>query len=347
MSSRWVGLRRDYAAELKFDSKVTPSKLFSEVEKIGVVVSDHMVAAQPLPGSRFDLTFKSPAIRDRFLPDLESIPDSKLFTYGGYVIVNVFNVLLDIDDNIVRARLAKYGEVLAGRVCTFAERPSLFNGTRQYKMRVKNNIPSVLRIGSSNAWVSYVGQTRTCARCGATGHMASACDIIKCYKCLGLGHAAAECPNRVVCTVCEEEGHKLCPNSFANRANPTKRWSNVVAAKKVNPSSGPDSKKVESSPLTGFGGGGLPSFSVWSFGSCRGCEGGCFPFAVCSFKEREASSSTGFGGGRVFSFAVWGFSPYCSGGLSSHSVRILGLEWVGDVSLIVVWVFGPRHGIRD
>ena len=250
MSSRWVGLRRDCAAELKFDSKVTPSKLFSELEKIGVVVSDHMVAAQPLPGSRFDLTFKSPAIRDRFLPDLESIPDSKLFTYGGYIIVNVFNVLLDIDDNIVRARLAKYGEVLAGRVCTFAERPSLFNGTRQYKMRVKNNIPSVLRIGSSNAWVSYVGQTRTCARCGATGHMASACDIIKCYKCLGLGHAAAECPNRVVCTVCEEEGHnfKLCPNSFANRANPTKRWSNVVAAKKVNPSSGPASKKVESPP---------------------------------------------------------------------------------------------------
>ena len=84
----------------------------------------------------------------------------------------------------------------AGRACTFAERPSLFNVTRQYKMRVKQNIPSVLRIGSSNPWVSYVGQKRTCSQCGATGHIASACDIIKCYKCLGLGHAADECPNR-------------------------------------------------------------------------------------------------------------------------------------------------------
>ena len=78
-----LGQRHDCAAKLKFDSKVTPSKLFTELEKIGVVISDHMVAAQPLPGGRFDLTFKSPALRDRFLPDLESIPSSKVFTYGA------------------------------------------------------------------------------------------------------------------------------------------------------------------------------------------------------------------------------------------------------------------------
>ena len=32
-------------------------------------------------------------------------------------------------------------------------------------MRVKQNIPSVLRIGSGNSWVSYVGQNRTCSQC--------------------------------------------------------------------------------------------------------------------------------------------------------------------------------------
>ena len=184
---------------------------------------------------------------------------------------------MDLDDNVVRSRLSKYGDVLAGRGCTFAERPSLFNGTRQYKMKVTKNIPSMFRFGGENSWVSYVGQVRTCAQCGATGHMAAACNISKCYKCLGLGHAAAACPNRVVCTICEEEGHsfKACPNYFASRANPSKRWTNIEVAKGVNPPSRPVSKKEESPPSPVLVGED-PSFSVWSFGSCRGC-GGMFP----------------------------------------------------------------------
>ena len=102
-------------------------------------------------------------------------------------------------------------------------------------MRVKKSIPTVLRIGDRDACVSYVGQTRTCARCGAPGHMSKDCNFVKCFKCLSLGHNASVCPNKVVCTVCGDEEHnfKVCPNSFANRANPTKGWANIAAAREV------------------------------------------------------------------------------------------------------------------
>ena len=77
-----------------------------------------------------------------------------------------------MDDNIVHHLLGGYSEVLASRFCTYTGEPSVFNGTRQYKMKVKKNIPSVLRIGNRNAWVSYIGPSWTCARCGAQGHLA-------------------------------------------------------------------------------------------------------------------------------------------------------------------------------
>ena len=142
-----------------------------ELKKIGVVPKDHMVAAQPLPGTRFDLTFKLPAFRDLFLPGLKTIPGSQVTVVGSYTIVTIFHLNMETDSNIVKQRLSQYGEVISGRHCTFAEEPDCFNGTRQFKMRVKKSIPTVLRIGDRDAWVSYVGQTRTCARCGAPGHM--------------------------------------------------------------------------------------------------------------------------------------------------------------------------------
>ena len=78
--------------------------------------------------------------------------------------MTVLYVDMFTDERIVSRRLREYGYVISCKFGTHGPEPETISGARLYKMRVKKNIPTVLRIGGCDARVFYYGQTRTCAR---------------------------------------------------------------------------------------------------------------------------------------------------------------------------------------
>ncbi|KAJ8037855.1 Zinc finger CCHC domain-containing protein 3 [Holothuria leucospilota] len=149
------------------------------------------------------------------------------YTNSATTVVTVLYVPHELDDNVVRFVLGKYGNVVCGRFVTFADYPHVYNGKRQYQIQLHSDIPSSIRLGGRNCWVRYYGQPRTCLKCGGKGHNVKDCQETVCFKCQSLGHIAKECVAEIKCSVCEKVGHshKECPVSFANKINPAPlRW---------------------------------------------------------------------------------------------------------------------------
>ncbi|XP_022109643.1 uncharacterized protein LOC110989509 isoform X4 [Acanthaster planci] len=199
--------------------------------------------------------------------------------FNDIVIITIHYISMCIHDSIVRSILSEFGEVIAGRFTTYGDNPTVFNGTRQYKMKLTKPIPTVLRIGDRNAWVSYPGQIRTCARCGEQGHYARDCTNTKCFKCLQIGHVAGDCPNQVICTICRMEGHsfRYCPKSFAKAVQPDRAWSSVSS----NPSTS-SGDQVAIAPDASSKEKGLKELPA---GKCLKCKQSAGPFhpSICCF----------------------------------------------------------------
>ena len=204
--------------------------VFALLERYNVDLED-VEAVQMLPGQKADVTFKTEiameGARNRMNGDQRLI----CIPYESRVkIVTILHVAHEVPDDEVKFILARYGDVKASRRLVYKDHPTIFNGSRQYRMEVNQNIPSTITLGGRSCWVRYSGQRRTCHRCGQIGHESKECTEIKCFKCLEMGHVARECPNLAVCSICLESGHRAhsCPKSFANRCKPTKEWEKVA-----------------------------------------------------------------------------------------------------------------------
>ena len=89
----------------------------------------------------------------------------------------------------------------------------VLNGVRTARMRLSSAIPSLIRIASEAMFVSYLGQPKTCQRCGEEGHMAQGCKKPHCYNCEAPGHVESDCDFDPLCGIFLQSDHNVseCP----------------------------------------------------------------------------------------------------------------------------------------
>lgn len=135
-----------------------------------------------------------------------------------------------IADSVVTAALQRHGEVIKGRRCVYPEYPEVENGRRQFLMKLKSPIGSLLRFGITSFSVAHKGQVRTCYKCGENGHEAWGCKKEVCYRCGEMGHQLVNCTGDAQCVSCGEKGHihTFCKKSFANKVKLGYMWEVVT-----------------------------------------------------------------------------------------------------------------------
>lgn len=100
-------------------------------------------------------------------------------THAGFGIrtVRIFELPFEVTAEQINDVVSSYGTVLSN----IAERWSgahkfpVFNGIRQLKVDLRRHIPSYIDVCGYRAIVMYEGQPKTCAGCGATGHVRAQC----------------------------------------------------------------------------------------------------------------------------------------------------------------------------
>ncbi|KAK3909280.1 Transposon TX1 uncharacterized 149 kDa protein [Frankliniella fusca] len=96
----------------------------------------------------------------------------------GLRYVRVRNLPLEAGEEELKKILSEYGRVLEcvreqyGPKSVF---PGVLTGVRVARMQLRRHVPNYLRVANCEVYVEYVGQPRTCQRCGSTGHLRAAC----------------------------------------------------------------------------------------------------------------------------------------------------------------------------
>ena len=92
--------------------------------------------------------------------------------------VSIRNAPFEMSDEALISLLSRYGKVQNMRNNRYAHGPfeGKLTGVRTATMQLKENIPSSITFHGYTISFIYNGQTRTCYRCGSTGHMIKDCD---------------------------------------------------------------------------------------------------------------------------------------------------------------------------
>ena len=195
--------------------------MFAVLKSNRITVTGEIDALRVLQArNTFNLRFKTDVARAKGVVALGAVEGLTVTQYERTVMVTVLHVNLEVPQGRVAEVLGRYGTVLDERMSTYAEYPTVLTGIRLFRVELKEDIPSFVFIGGLKAHIRYLGQPRTCFRCGEGGHEARVCPNKRCARCFRVGHEAASCSNKVVCTLCGKEGHVLraCPSSYSAKA---------------------------------------------------------------------------------------------------------------------------------
>ena len=78
--------------------------------------------------------------------------------YERIAIVTVLHVNYEVPQSVVAVALGRYGRVLSQHMPTYLEYPTVKTGVRQFRIDLKEDIPSFLYVAGLKAHVRYRGQ---------------------------------------------------------------------------------------------------------------------------------------------------------------------------------------------
>lgn len=177
-------------------------------EEIGVSVQDLRSVEYEFGSMRIFLKFKSGEKIDGILEKNNGERKMKLdngevtkvmLTSNGHGIktVRVKNLPSEICDSELRKVLSEYGQVgpieheKYGPKSYFA---GLLTGVRIVRATLQKNVPSYIKVGGEEAYVTYFGQAETCHSCGQIGHKRAGCPTKKQRRSTYAGRLAARTP---------------------------------------------------------------------------------------------------------------------------------------------------------
>ncbi|MBN3295130.1 ZCHC3 protein, partial [Amia calva] len=227
--SREAGAETAALTRLEFSRSVLQRGLGFAPSELNCVVK--------LPGPRdvFEVSFKNPHVLECFwniyrekkecLPLSDFVVDALTDREIKIVTIQFYNEAVAEYD--VEVWLRRHCEILSESKRVNDE-DGVWTGARRWQVRLQvevaaiggvRHLPSTVVLGANRGLVFYHGMPKLCRNCGALGHLAAACTVIKCKVCGG-EHLTRACKQERACNLCGGGGHlfRNCPSSYANRA---------------------------------------------------------------------------------------------------------------------------------
>ncbi|MBN3298540.1 ZCHC3 protein, partial [Amia calva] len=189
-----------------------------------------------LPGPRdvFEVSFKNPQVLESFcsiyrekkncMPLSDFVVKALTDREVKIITVQFFNEAVAEYD--VEVWLRRHCEILSESKRVMDE-DGVLTCARQWQVCLQvemaaiggvHHLLSTTVLRANRGLVFYHGMPKLCRNCGALGHLAIACTVIKCKIC-GREDLTRACKQERACNLCGGGGHifRNCPSSYANR----------------------------------------------------------------------------------------------------------------------------------
>ena len=178
--------KRKASIGLKFSDTVDMSTICKTIFGKLHIKYDDIVGFQECKYNRVEVKFLDADVHRQFAIDYAG---KEIVLDNDHISVKVVNLSdiytyvaikyapYDLPNDTITKVLNRYGQVegIRWNKYTYGDATGLLNGTRTAKMILHTHVPSSVTVLNQSIVFMYQGQTRTCHKCGRTGHMAFSC----------------------------------------------------------------------------------------------------------------------------------------------------------------------------